>query len=235
MQAEELVSDRIELFRPHAANDGTLLDNKDPAHQPANEIERLLDQHDCNPCLVTQRRQHLNDLFDDGGLDALGGLVEKQDGGPATETPGNGQYLLLAAAEHAANAAEQRAEPREYREHALNVVLAAPGAECANPQVLECGEPRKDLPTLRYVADAEARPDMGGEPSDVATIERDRAGRCRKLAGKHAQQRRLAHTIGAENTDELARRDLERDGIQDRYPAVSERQIPPCPLCPDSD
>src|SRR5271163_3499922 len=111
MQAEELVSDRIELFRPHAANDGTLLDNKDPAHQPANEIERLLDQHDCNPCLVTQRRQYLDDLFDDGGLDALGGLVDKQDGGPATETPGNGQYLLLAAAEHAANAAEQRAEP----------------------------------------------------------------------------------------------------------------------------
>src|ERR1700733_14393441 len=103
MQAKELVSDRIELCRPHAPNDGTLLDNEHPAHQPANEIERLLDQHDRNLCLVMQRRQYFDDLFDDGGLEALGGFVEKQDGGPAAETPGDGQYLLLAAAEHAAN------------------------------------------------------------------------------------------------------------------------------------
>jgi len=58
MQADELVSNRIELFRPHGANDGILLDDKDPAHQPANEIKRLLDQHDRKLCLVTQRCQY---------------------------------------------------------------------------------------------------------------------------------------------------------------------------------
>ena len=62
---------------------------------------------------------------------------------------------------------------------------------------------------------------MGSKPSNVAAVKRDRPGSRRKLAGQHAQQRRLAHAIVAENAHELPLRHLEGNGVQNRYPAIA--------------
>ena len=61
------------------------------------------------------------DLVDDGGLDALGGLVHQEELRARQEHPRDRELLLLAARQHAALAAEQRLELGEELEDLARV------------------------------------------------------------------------------------------------------------------
>src|SRR5438874_1895508 len=61
---------------------------------------------------------------------------------------------------------------------------------------------------LRHVTDAP--PDFDGFPENVEAVNRSPAGGRRQVAGQDAQSRRLAGSIGAEKTNDLALGNLKR-------------------------
>ena len=62
---------------------------------------------------VGQHAQHAANVFDDAGLDALGGLVQHQQFGASGQGAGNGQLLLLPARQVTAPAVQHLSEHRK--------------------------------------------------------------------------------------------------------------------------
>src|SRR6266545_806895 len=144
-----------------ARHDGALAHDGVGAGQAPGELEVLLDeQHGEPPALDAP--DDLLDLQDHRGLDPLGRLVQQEELGAGEEDAGDGELLLLAPGEHAPLAPEQRLEPGEQLEDAVQVLpgtrnpVAAARAqpEEPDPEVLPHGEAGKDLAPLRHIADA---------------------------------------------------------------------------------
>ena len=68
--------------------------------------------------------QRFTDLIDDIGLDAFGRFVEQKHFGPGEQGAGDGQLLLLAAAEHAALALQHFLEHGKQFQNAVHLPLA---------------------------------------------------------------------------------------------------------------
>jgi hypothetical protein len=79
--------------------------------------------------------------------------------------------------------------------------------------VLLDGEFAEDRRLLRQVADAAPRALIHRHPRDVGPVEPDRAGRGRDEARDHVERGRLAGAVGAEQADDLALAQLERDVV----------------------
>src|SRR4029077_9589865 len=102
-----------QLLRPQLAQDRALLDDQHALGQLGDELEVLLDQEDRHPLAVVQLAQDADQLLDDRRLDAFGRLVEEDQLRLAGEAARDGQQLLLATAQRAAPAIEQRRQARE--------------------------------------------------------------------------------------------------------------------------
>ena len=76
-----------------------------------DEVEVLLHQQDRQPSGFPEPGEDLRHVFDDRGLDTLGGLVEQEKHGVPHQASRQGQKLLLAAREHLARSVEERFEP----------------------------------------------------------------------------------------------------------------------------
>src|SRR5207244_13158969 len=66
-----------EFGRRYFPGDRPLLDDKDALRQRGDEVEILLDQDHREPALGAQPLQGLDDLVDDGRLNALRRLIEQ--------------------------------------------------------------------------------------------------------------------------------------------------------------
>src|SRR6185436_76139 len=125
-----------------------------------DELEILLDEQDREPLRAMELAQDADELLDDGRLDALGRLVEEDELGLAGQAAGDGQELLLATAERAAAAFQQRRQPRERRHDRVDALLgAAPGK--AHAEVVAHAQPREDLAALGDVAESPPDPRVG--------------------------------------------------------------------------
>ena len=63
------------------ARDGAFLDQQDAVRERGDEVEALLHEDDGDPGALVERLQEVHDLVDDRGLDALGGLIQKDQVG----------------------------------------------------------------------------------------------------------------------------------------------------------
>ena len=96
---------------------------------------------------------------------------------------------------------------------------AGPGAE---PQIVLDRERREHLPALGHLRDAERDARMARAARSIGRpSKQDAAGGDRLHAGDRAQQRGLAGAVGADQRDDLAGRDLERDAVQRLDAAVA--------------
>src|SRR5437016_5505679 len=123
----------------------------------ARELVVLLDQQDRHLASRGEGADRALDVLDDGGLDALGGLVEDEELRLHRERAPDGELLLLAARKVAAAPAQHLAEDRKELEHARRYLGAARAGREAHAQVLLDGEAREDLAALGHVAYAGAR------------------------------------------------------------------------------
>ena len=93
-------------YRPgiEFAGDPPALDQHDAACDIEHQFEVLLDDEHRESMLFAQRPQHRANFLDDGRLDTLGGLIEKEQPGQWYQGTGERQDLLLAARQRAAPA-----------------------------------------------------------------------------------------------------------------------------------
>ena len=75
---------------------------------------------------------------------------------------------------------------------------------------------------LRHMGDAEPDDRFRSEARDRAAVEEDVAGGGLRQTGNRAQRRRFAGAIGAEQGDDLARLDGERDAVHSLDLAVAD-------------
>ena len=206
------------------ADERAFLDDEHAVRQLANELERLLHQHDGEAAARAQPQQRVADLIDDRGLDAFGRFVQQDDAGFGAQAARHGENLLLAAAQYAARAIDDRLEPREVFEHGRDRVVRLGGADGAHAQVVAHGQAGEDLTALRHEAQAPAVRAGAAAPRNAAALERHAAAGGADMAGERAQQRRLAHAVVPEHTDEFAASHGEIDPHEDRNTAVAGLQ-----------
>src|SRR5262249_13381271 len=178
--------------------------------QRAGKLEILLDQHDRHLALIAQIGDGAPDVLYDGGLNALGRLVQHDQLGLHYQGAGDRQLLLLAAPEVAAAPPEHRLEPREQLKR-----LGGEGAPrsrqagIAGLEVLLNREQRENLAALRDIADPAPCALVGTHVRDVVAVKKDRSGTDGLVADDRAQERTLADAIAAKHARDLA--DLRRE------------------------
>ena len=155
-------------------------------------------------------------LMIDGWMPSVGSS-RMRSFGCHRERAADRELLLLSAGQVAAAPAQHVREHREHLEDALrNAPRRAAWSRARSRRFSSHGEPRKDLATLRHVAQPEPRPRVRRQPRDVAPskpISPERAG---SSPMRHLQQRRLADAVAAEDGRDwprTARRTRRRAGV----------------------
>ena len=152
-------------------------------------------------------------------------LVEHQHGRLVGERARHGDALLLAAGELRRLALAEPLEGDQLQQ-LLAPLASLGGAHAAHAQreldVVGHGHVAEQRVVLEHEADA-ALP--GRHVGDVPAAEQDAAMVDRAQAGERPQQRALAAAAGAEQHEELARRDVQRDVIDDRRAVIPLRDL----------
>src|ERR1051325_4760972 len=167
-------------------------------HTAAGELEQQV------PQLATRDR-----------VDARGRLVEEDDARAVHERGGEREALLPSAGERAGEAVAVRADVREVDRPldalaALGAFQPVDGAE--ELEVLEHGEVAVERERLRDVADVAAH--LLAFLFDVEAVDAGVAGGGDEEAAEDADERRLAGAVRAEEAEDLAARDLQRDVVE---------------------
>src|SRR5262249_43918780 len=127
------------------------------------------------------------------------------------------EHLLLAAGHGPALLLLALLEAREQRVDAIDVLadrLRVLAREGAHLEVLQHGHAREDAAPLRRVGDADRGDGVTGHRLDLAPLEHDPPAARRDDARDRAQRRGLAGAVGADQRDDLALVDLDRDALE---------------------
>src|SRR5438093_2740063 len=151
-----------------------------------------------------------------GRVHARGRLVEEQDARVVKRGAPEAEALLLAAREHGDDPAGDLLElhPLERPSHAGGELALQPVDPAVEAQVLLDREVAIEPEGLRHVADDGLDP--LGLAGDVDPADRGRPLGRREQAAQHADGRGLARAVGAEDAEDLAGGDVERDAVHRR-------------------
>ena len=142
-------------------------------------------------------------------------LVKEQDFRVRDDGARQRHPLLLAARELARPALGEGAELDGLQHLSDAFVLFLAGADAAHAQgeanILRDGQMRQQSIGLEHHGDV---PVLRRQSGHVVAVDVDAAGRRALQAGDDAQQRRFAAARSAEQADEFARLDIERDAVQ---------------------
>ena len=173
----------------------------------------LLDQQD-REALPVQLLDQGEELFDEERRKAQRRLVQHHQLRPADQGAADGEHLLLAAREHRRLHVPTLGEVREAVVDCGDVLLdprRVAAQVAAHQQVLVHGHRDEDLPALGDQHHARADPLGRARIGQVAAHEADGAAGGFDRALQRAQQRGLAGPVGAEDGDDLALADRQRD------------------------
>ena len=183
----------------------------------------MLHQHDGHVALFAQIFDGAADVFDDGGLDALCGLIQHEEPWPRHQRAADGELLLLAARQIAAAPPEHVLQHGEEIEDFIgHEALAARQGRVACFQILAHGEQREYFAALRHIGDAAFGALMGREFGYIRAVPHDAARRDALMADDGAHERGLAHAIAPEHAGDATGLGLETDGAQGLRSAVEK-------------
>ena len=210
-------------LEPHRA----LLEEHGAAAQLGGEVERLLDEH-ARDAGGVDVADDVEQLADDRRRQAERELVDAEQPRVDEQRLGDRELLLLAAGQRCRPRLPRRGRSCGNRSSSRSiraVELVADG-EAAELEVLADGEVGEHGLAAHHQRrrPAGSRSSAGTPvtswPSRVTVPERRRLE-----PGEHAQHRRLAGAVGAEQAEDLARLDVERHAEQHRHRAVGEVDV----------
>src|SRR4051794_9154434 len=169
--------------------------------------------------LFLQPADGATDLLHDDGRQAFGRLVEQDQPRAGAQNAPDGQHLLLAARQLRALARQPFAQVRKQFED-LVAGHAAGLHDWRQIEVFRYRKARENAAFLRDVADAVPGDDARGQPDRLHAVEDDRAFPPGQDAHDRLHGRGLAGPVAAEQGDDLARKNVEADPVQDMGLAV---------------
>ncbi len=202
-----------------AVHDAAGVDDDDLVGDAAHEREVLLDEQDRGR--ARHLGEHLGDLGDELGGQALGRLVDEQQLVATQQHAGEGDHLLLPAREGAGPLVATADEVGEELGHDRGVHALVRVDEA---QVLVDGQSAEDLAVLGHVADAAANDACGAHRLDLAAAQRDPSGpRCE--TDDRLERRRLADAVAPEQRGDAGGGHVEGDALEDVRAAVVHVQV----------
>src|SRR2546421_8503911 len=181
-----------------------------------DRLARRLQRGEASPYLLAHQRR-----------EPLGRLVEDEEVRIGHERAADGEHLLLAARESAAEVVHALGEPGEEIQHLGKRPRVARRAavfrEC--DQVLPHAQVGEDLASFRDERDAAARDAVGALPLDALAAETDDSASRRSEAQDRAHRRCLSHAVAPEQGRYFARADREVDAEQHLARAVRGFEI----------
>src|SRR5579871_1930731 len=186
----------------------------------------LLDQQNGNALGMNARDQG-EQFLDHYRRQPERGFVENKQSRLGHQPAADCEHLLFAARERAGTLRAALTEAGKNRESAIPIGGAASGgaAIAAQIEVLSDGKIGEDPSTLGDVDEAARNNRRRLLAFNGDAVEADRTGSRPHDAGDGAIERGLADTIGAEDSDDLARGDVEVDAAQHLGVAVAGAQI----------
>src|SRR5579863_8209786 len=122
------VGARLKVLPRTGKDDRTFVDDDDVLGDAQGKLDVLLGKQNDRAELPAQRVYRIADLFEDDRSEALRGFVHDQDSRVRYHGAGDGDELLLAAAELIAVAVQQRPEHRQRVDQPLNADCLAGAA-----------------------------------------------------------------------------------------------------------
>ncbi len=197
-----------------------------PVGERDRALRALLDEQH-GDAAVADLQEHVEDDVDDRGSEPERRLVQEQDVGRGDERTRDRKLLLLTAGERARLPPPRVDDHWEQLPQPLEVgrlALAAVPADESEPQVLLDGQLGEDAPALGDERDAAARDRLRLPSSDRRAAEPDVAGAHADEADDRVQRRRLPRAVRADQADDLALADLEREVANGRHRAVVDAE-----------
>ncbi len=191
------------------------------------ERQVLLHEQD-RQALRVELVDDLEDVLNEARRQAEGRLVEHEQASARHQAAANGQHLLLAAREGAGHLAHALGEARQQGQNPFEFRLAmGPRApvEARQQQVLADAHLGKHETAFGNLDDAALDPMLRRELRYVLAFEQDRSRHRRHDARETVDQGRLAGVVGAQEPDDLASLEPERDALDGRHAAVTGRQV----------
>jgi hypothetical protein len=191
----------------------------------------VLDDHDGDapgPDLAEQPKQG----GDFRGIEPCRRLVQQQQAGGGGQRARHLEGLALAEGERPGRppgGAGQADEREALRRVPPRVTDAGGGSAAVEPgdgDVLENGQPGHRADQLERAADAERRPPIRRQPRHLPPAEVDGAAVGYVAARDQVEDGRLAGAVRADQPDDLARPDGQRDAVDRAEPAEGLGQIP---------
>ena len=174
------------------------------------------------------------DLLDDDGRKAQGGLVEQEEPGPGHEGAAHGQHLLLAAGQGAAllgDALLQDGKELEDVVHVAGDAVPVAAKEGAEIQVLAHRELGEDEAPLGHLRDAELDDVVRRQLVDGGAVPDNFARARMEYAADGHERRGLACAVGADEGDYLPVVDADGDVLQGLDLAVVGVDLPELKHC----
>src|SRR6056297_3925987 len=164
----------LHIGRRFRQTDHTTVQHDDIVGQIIGKIEELFDQYDRYLALIPQKADDLADLFDDVGLDAFGGFVQKQNARLRYQGACDGKLLLLTTRQIATSPVLHL---RKHREQVINALgyplLGLREAGKTGLQILGYGKEWKYLTALGNISDPEFRRMDRNEAVQLGSVQHD--------------------------------------------------------------
>ena len=174
----------------------------------------LLDQQDGQAFLL-QRADRFPQPLDDDRREPFRRLVHDQAIRIGHQRAADRQHLLLAARQRLGALVAALVQAREQRVDALQIPAVAVGVALGDQQVFLDAERRKYAAALRHQPHAAAHGLERGFLRDLVALEHDLAAARRIEADDRIHQRGLADAVAAEQAEDLALLELQRQPLED--------------------
>src|ERR1700694_5068576 len=216
----------VKIRRRQSGYDPSLVHDVASLSHGTDHVEILLDENNVDVGLAIQVDDGAGDILHNRWLDAFRWLVEQDQRRVADHDAPDRQLLLLAAGQGSGllgaplgENGKRAIDPRVVS----GIGLAAD--HCADLEVFLDAHARKNVATLRHVADAQTGAAVRDQRAHILPLENDGAFGRRQKADQRPHQRRLADTVATDHGDDLTFAYIHIDALQHRLAAIAGTEL----------
>src|SRR3982074_3005892 len=216
----------VEIRRRQCGYDTSLVHDIAALSHGTDHVEILLDENNGDVGLAIQVDYGAGDILHNRWLDAFRRLVEQDQRRIADHDATDCQLLLLAAGQGSGLlAAPLGADRKSAIDPRVVCWIGLAVDHCADLEVFLDTHARKNVATLRHIADAQAGAAMRDQRAHILPLENDGAFGRRQKPDQRPHQRRLADAVAADHGDDLTFAYIHVDALQHRLAAIAGTQL----------